>query len=111
MALGLQHGLTRMKGLQRHISCCLCLLLGLGAWGCQAPTGHSDERPSLAAPRREVRDNAYSLLYDLLSDEQHVSKLLIIKRDRRELNRLIKRISDAAGQGVESLEAFAKQDP
>jgi hypothetical protein len=58
-----------------------------------------------------LRNNAYSLLYDLLDDERHVSKLLIVKRDSRELNRLINRISDVSAEGVDRLKRFAAKDP
>jgi hypothetical protein len=57
-----------------------------------------------------VRNNAASLLRDLLGDEANVSKLLIIKRDRDELNRLIKEISAFALEGVKKLDHLAKED-
>jgi hypothetical protein len=86
----------------------ICILFGICFWGCQATTTPPREHFSSAA--RQVRNNAYSLLYDLLKDEQHVSKLLIIKRDRRELHHLIKRVSATAKEGAEQLQKFAKQD-
>lgn len=66
------------------------------------------ERP--AAERIQIRNNCVSLLYDLLSDEKHVSKLLLIKRDRKELHDLIKKISAASAAGAAKLEEFAKRD-
>jgi hypothetical protein len=90
----------------------LGFVLGGLFWGCQAtppaPT-RSEQSETGSVPR--TRNNAYSLLHELLAEEQHLSKLLIIKRDRRELNRLVKSISATAGQGAESLEEFAKIDP
>jgi hypothetical protein len=57
-----------------------------------------------------VRNNTASLLYDLLGDEKNVSKLLIIKRDRRELHDVIKRISVASGKAREEMETLARDD-
>src|SRR5262245_35414201 len=79
------------------------------ACGCQSISGnrHVETPPAAIA----LRNNGYSLLYKLLSDERHVSKLLIIKRDRRELNRLINQISDAAAEGADHLKQFVAKDP
>ena len=53
---------------------------------------HSTQAPRAASTSGNEgrRNNAASLLYDLLGDERNVSKLLIIKRDRRELVRVLK---------------------
>jgi len=59
----------------------------------------------------EVRNNAASLLADLLGDEKNVSKILIIKHNSAELGRLIKSISKTAGSESDKLEALAKDDP
>src|ERR1041385_4804575 len=64
-----------------------------------------------ASERIQIRNNCVSLLYDLLNDEKHVGKLLLIKRDRKELHDLIKRISAASAAGAARLEEFAKRDP
>lgn len=64
-----------------------------------------------ANPSAEVRNNAASLLYDLLDDEKNVSKLLIIKRDRRELHDVIKNVSSTSGAARKTLEQLAKTDP
>jgi hypothetical protein len=78
--------------------------------------GHANAQksaPPNAAPDKskiEVRNNAASLLADLLGDEKNVSKLLIIKRNSAELGRLIKSISKTAGDGAEQLETLAKND-
>ncbi len=58
----------------------------------------------------ETRNNAASLLYDLLGDEKNVSKLLIIKRERRELRDVIKKVSVTAGAVHERLEKLARED-
>jgi hypothetical protein len=78
--------------------------------------GHTNAQksaPPNAVPDKskiEVRNNAASLLADLLGDEKNVSKILIIKRNSAELGRLIKAISKTANDGTEQLEALAKND-
>ena len=78
--------------------------------------GHANTQnsaPPNPAPDKskiEVRNNAASLLADLLGDEKNVSKLLIIKHNSAELRRLIKAISKTANDGAEQLEALAKND-
>lgn len=75
------------------------------AVGCQAD-GLSVTQPRGIA----ARNNAASLLYDLLGDEKNVSKLLIIKRDRQELHDVIKNISATADAARKSLEKLARED-
>jgi hypothetical protein len=58
----------------------------------------------------QIRDNALSLLYDLLGDERNVSKLLIIKRDRRELHDVIKSVSTTADAAHKQLEKLSGED-
>jgi len=58
-----------------------------------------------------TRNNALALLDELLNEEKHVSKLLMIKRESPELNRLIKSISETAGRGADRLKALAKKNP
>lgn len=68
--------------------------------------------PTVISPEKlQVRNNAASLLYDLLSDEKNVSKILIIKKNRQELGELIKAISDLARDGAKQLAQLAKNDP
>jgi hypothetical protein len=58
----------------------------------------------------ETRNNSLSLLYQLLGEERHVSKLLLIKRDRKELADVIKHISTTAADGTKMIEELAKAD-
>jgi hypothetical protein len=63
------------------------------------------------APAPATNDHhGYALLYDLLGDEQNVSKLLIIKRDRPELKTLVKQISEEAGKAHKELDKLGKHD-
>jgi hypothetical protein len=62
------------------------------------------------ASKVEVRNNAASLLADLLGDEKHVSLILIIKHHPAELGHLIKAISKTSNDGGKELEAMAADD-
>jgi hypothetical protein len=81
--------------------------------GCQSfqspsgkmPTGNVTERNNANLP---IRNNALALLDDLLNDEKNVSKILIIKHNSDELGKLIKTISETAGNGAKMLDEFAK---
>lgn len=93
------------------------LLLG-GLCSCQSPAPLSTAAPHTEmAPAAKhaidlsARNNAWALLDELLNEEQNVSKLLIIKRESRELNRLIKNISETAGQGADRMKKIAKNLP
>ena len=86
-----------------------CFAVGLF---CGHANAQKSDHPN-AVPEKskiEVRNNAASLLADLLGDEKNVSKILIIKRNSAELGRLIKAISKTADDGAEQLEALAKND-
>jgi hypothetical protein len=82
-------------------------MLGALFVGCQSRPAAS---AAVSEGKSSVRNNSASLLHELLSDEQNVSKLLIIKRDRDELHRLIKDISATAASGVKKLEELAGRD-
>ena len=60
--------------------------------------------------KTELRNNAASLLADLLGQEKDVSKLLIIKRPSAEIGKVIKAISKTAGDGSDKLEVLARND-
>ena len=68
------------------------------------------ERRSADNKSVEVRNNAASLLYDLLREEKDVRKLLVIKRDSDELHTLIKAVAKEAGESAKALEALARRD-
>ena len=58
----------------------------------------------------DTRNNAYSLLYELLSEEKDVSKILIIKREGKELNRFIKEVATTSGDAAAQLKRFREMD-
>lgn len=66
--------------------------------------------PESANEKLRVRNNAASLLYHLLGDEKNVSKLLIIKRDRDELDRVIKHVASVSGDAHKKLAQLARED-
>jgi hypothetical protein len=76
--------------------------------GCLTSPKPAQDRPSGTVS--DLRNNTYSLLYDLLQDERHLSKLLIVKRESRDLNRLVKKISDLSAIGADRIKAFALAD-
>jgi len=101
----------------------LCLLLcGLSA--CRSPhsPATSAQRATPTAPIAQtapthpkvdlaVRNNAFALLVNLLNDERHLSKVLLVKFESPEVDRLVTQISKSADEGAKSLETFSKNDP
>jgi hypothetical protein len=86
----------------------LCLVGGVFAGEASA---RQPNPPAADASKAEVRNNAASLLADLLGKDKNVSKILIIKRNSAEFGKLIKSISKAADDGEKQLQALAKADP
>jgi hypothetical protein len=58
-----------------------------------------------------TRNNAASLLFQLVEDEKNVSVLLIVKGNQPEVNSLVKAIAVTAGEASKNLTALAKADP
>ena len=56
------------------------------------------------------RNQGFSLLYDLVSDEKNVDKLLLIKSETPEVQTVIRKIAAASGNAASRLEEFAKKD-
>jgi len=120
--------LLLMRSLSRRLAL-ECIRLASGALGCSALLfGCSTTGPasSSAAPapapataghteaaddKMQVRNNASSLLAQLLDQEKNVSMVLIIKHGSRELSGLIKAISTAAADGAKRLKSLAQDDP
>jgi hypothetical protein len=80
--------------------------------GCAATTTKPPEPAPVTAQdqRFAIRNQGYSLLYDLLSDQQNASKLLIVKKENADLGALVKEISRVSKEAVQGMEAFAKAD-
>jgi len=94
---------------------CSVLLFGCSTTGPGSPSAAAV--PAAAGSteagndRIQVRNNASSLLAQLLDEEKNVSKILIVKRGSRELSGLIKAISTAAADGGERIKVLAQHDP
>ena len=76
--------------------------------GCQSPKAKS---PSGSSAAQSTRNNCYSLLYQLLSDQKDVSLLHFIKREQADVKSLVKKIAGNSATGAKLLEEFAKHDP
>jgi hypothetical protein len=80
--------------------------------GCSATKSSPSKTEPLVEPAKAgtaaTLNNALNLLYDFLSDEKNLSKILIIKHASPDLRVLVKKISAMAGEGQESLESFQK---
>jgi hypothetical protein len=55
--------------------------------------------------------NGYALLYEILGKERQVSRLLLIKFERDELETVIDAIAETSDRAFDRLEAFEKADP
>jgi hypothetical protein len=66
--------------------------------------------PARESSSVNIRNNAASLLYDLLGEEADLGKLLIIKRERDELHRVVQSISSNADASQKALARLAKED-
>jgi hypothetical protein len=64
--------------------------------------------PTPQASKGDIRNNAASLLDDLLGQEKNLSKILIIKHPPAAVGQLLKAISKEAGDGHDKLQALAK---
>ena len=90
----------------------LILLFNLMVCGCARQQIETPgNRVPAANEKLEIRDNAASLLYELLGDEKNVSKILIIKHSSEELRQIIKAISETAAHNHQKLEQLAQIDP
>jgi hypothetical protein len=84
----------------------LALVLLAASLGCTIARA-----PKPTPQARASSGPGYALLYELLGQERHVSKLLIIKGERKELETVIDAIAAMCGKAHEQLDALAKADP
>lgn len=75
-----------------------------------AVTGCSTVLPTTAWRQARVRNEGYSLLYQLLSQESDVAKILIIKHTEPPVTDAIKEIATTSGQAKKALELFHEKD-
>ncbi len=97
------------RSMKRFTRCRLAgLLLMCAVSACNSPPARLHVQQTTS---QYVRNNTYSLLYQLLNEEKDVSKLRFIKRENEDLKSLIKRVSASAKAGASQIEEFAKRDP
>jgi len=91
----------------------LPLLAGIMSVACVLAGCQSPKTVSLAGggAAREIRNNCYGLLHQLLEDQKNVGKLRFIKREEDDVKNLVKKIAAACGTGSKLLEEFARHDP
>lgn len=75
--------------------------------GCKTRRERAGAPTSLAL---DTRNNCYSLLHQLLSDEKQVSLLRFIKHENSDLKDYTERVAWQAKEGARQLEQFAKAD-
>ena len=80
--------------------------------GCQTQRtgGPASQGVSNVKTERATWSNGYALLYQLMTDEQDVSKLRFFKHEQPEVKDLINRIAKASGDAAKQLKAFDDQD-
>lgn len=87
------------------------LLAGMLLCGCAHTPPENGPGASVGKPGDlAIRNNAASLLYDLMGDEQDVSKVLLIKKHTEALGDLIKLISSTAKDDRILMETMAGAD-
>ena len=87
-------------------------LAGILLCGCQTAPRNSASPPA-QPPEKSARatwSNGYGLLYQLMTDEQNVSKLRYFKHEQPDVKDLVNRIAAAAGAAAKQLEAYDKED-
>jgi uncharacterized membrane protein YccC len=100
----------------RHVVPLTVLLAVIGCKQFKATPSNDPETAKSEATARpanleqHIRNNCASLLHDLLNDEKHLDKILIIKRESDELHQLVKRISETAAARATQLEEMSKTD-
>lgn len=93
------------------------LVVFCGLVACQSPQKPAipSQNATAVAPVNNaalaVRNNAFALLTDLLNDEKNLSKILLIKFESPEVDRLVTDISRTADEGAHLLKSFSKNDP
>jgi hypothetical protein len=88
-------------------SCGLLIVGALAVTGCATV---QKVLPTTAWREARVRNEGYSLLYQLLSQESNAAKLLIIKHADPPIADIIKEIASTCGQAKKELEVLHKND-
>jgi hypothetical protein len=86
-------------------------ILATAICGCSSVQQATLTPPPTKPTPVQIRNNAASLLYDLLGDEQNVNKVLIVKSASANNAALIKLIAATATTDMRELEILATNDP
>ncbi|MGD0651736.1 MAG: hypothetical protein ABSA97_11460 [Verrucomicrobiia bacterium] len=92
---------------RRAWACGTLIVCALAVTGCSAV---QRILPTTAWRQARVRNEGYSLLYQLLSQESDVAKILIIKRADPPVADVIKEIANTSGQAKKALDLFHEKD-
>jgi hypothetical protein len=98
------HSLVR----RRHVAACVVVVtitMMINA-GCATV----QERIPFVGARYRVRNEGFSLLYDLVTKQRDVDKILILKHVNARTERELKEIAQVFRQAQEQFDAFARQD-
>jgi hypothetical protein len=77
---------------------------------CQAGCSLFEKEPEAPAVGESPRNQGFSLLYRLVSQQKDVDKLLLIKSETPEVQTVIQKIAAASANATTRLEEFAKKD-
>lgn len=89
----------------------VCLLAAIFFSGCQTRQNNtSPVAESAGKSNRATWSNGYALLYQLVSDEQNVSKLHYFKHEQPDVKDLVNQIAAASAVAVKQLEAYDRED-
>lgn len=89
-------------------SSCICGIFFLCALTLTGCSSVQSILPATSWHQNRVRNEGYSLLYKLLSQESDVAKILIIKDTDPPVTAIIKEIANTCGQAQKQLDAFSK---
>jgi hypothetical protein len=84
----------------------VCAVLGLSS----SCTTVRNAMPPAAWRHLRARNEGYSLLYELVSKNADVNKILMIKHTDRRFSAMIKEIAQTCGEAQKQLEQFREQD-
>src|SRR5471030_1142340 len=96
-----------LNGKQQAWACGTLLACALALAGCATV---QKVLPTRAWHQARVRNEGYSLLYQLMSQESDVAKILIIKHADPPVADMIKKIASACDQARKELDAFHEKD-
>src|SRR4249920_2000751 len=76
--------------------------------GCATKPDLQSSEPTSQDQVFAIRNQGYSLLYGLVSDEKNVSKLLLIKHEKSDVGELIREIARTNAEAAKQLENYEK---